>query len=61
MIERITIFGDPATLSSDIDIAVEMDALRASEDMACEAEAQEAEDERFGRIGPKGKGIKIKL
>ena len=59
--ERIPIFGNPTALASDKQIALELDAARAEEELAAAQEKAEMEDEKYCLTGPKGHGVKIKL
>ena len=59
--KRIPIFGDPLALASDKQIALELDAARAEEELAAAQEKAEMEDEKYCLNGPKGHGVKIKL
>lgn len=59
--ERIPIFGNPTALASDKQIALELDAARAEEELSMAQAKAEAEDEKYCLNGPKGHGVKIKL
>ena len=59
--ERIPIFGNPLALASDKQIALELDAARAEEELSMAQAKAEAEDEKYCLTGPKGHGVKIKL